>query len=144
VATLRRLFKSIGERHNSTVFATGNFDIPEQITAAPVDFGGGYLVSDAGTDTIYHVSPNGGTATVFSANGFSDRAGLQLSTYYNGTPMAAQYLEVGTNVGQTNGIADLINMNGTATSVVNFSNAYFEGITTATSNYGAIQSGPIP
>jgi hypothetical protein len=58
--------------------------------------------------------------------------------------MAAQYLEVGTNVGQTNGIADLINMNGTATSVVNFSNAYFEGITTATSNYGAIQSGPIP
>lgn len=124
----------------STVFATGNFELPEQITAAPSSFGGGYFVSDANAGAIYHIGPNGGAATVFSQNGFRDFAGAQLSSYYNGTSLAGQYLEVGSN-GYSNGIADLISKSGTATSLINATNSFFAGVATATSNYGSIQSG---
>ena len=126
----------------STVFATGNFVLPEQITAAPTSFGGGYLVSDADAQTIYQIAPTGGAATMFSANGFRDIAGTQLSSYYSGTSLAGQYLEVGDN-GYTNGIADLISKNGAATNLINAANSDFVGVATATSNYGSIQSGQL-
>jgi hypothetical protein len=132
-----------GSGGTSTVFATGNFILPEQVAAAPGIFGSGYLVSDADADTIYEIAPNGGAATVFSANGFRDFAGTQLSSYYNGTALAGQYLEVGTNLSSTNGIVDTISANGTATSVINAANSWFAGAATASSKYGSIQSGQL-
>jgi hypothetical protein len=126
----------------STVFATGNFVLPEQITAAPSSFGGGYLVSDANADSIYQIGPNGGAATVFSSNGFRDFAGTQLSSYYNGTSLAGQYLEVGSD-GRTNGIGDLISSAGVATGLLNVNNSFFSGVATAPSSYGSIQSGQV-
>ena len=123
----------------STVFATGNFILPEGIGAAPSSFGGGYLVSDPAAETIYRIGPNGGAATVFSTPNFYTYAGTQLSTYYNGTSIAGQYLEVGSS-GYT-GMGDLISSNGTATTLFTASNSSYSGVVTAQSNYGSIKSG---
>jgi len=122
-----------------TVFATGNFTLPEGISAAPSSFGGGYLVSDVAAATIDQIGPNGGEATVFSTPGFNGYAGTQLSSYYNGTSIAGQYLEVGSS-GYT-GMGDLISSNGTATNLFTAGNSSFSGVVTASSNFGSIQSG---
>jgi len=128
-----------GSSGSSTVFATGNFILPEGISAAPTSFGGGYLVSDPAAETIDQIGPNGGAATVFSTPGFNDYAGTQLSSYYNGTSIAGKYLEVGSS-GYT-GMGDLINSNGTATELFTAGNSSFSGVVTAASNYGSIRSG---
>lgn len=45
----------------STVFATGDFELPEGISAAPSSFGGGYLVSDGDFSGLATASSNYGS-----------------------------------------------------------------------------------
>src|ERR1700684_3401404 len=66
----------------TTVFATGSFQLPEAIAAAPAGFGGGYLIADANAEEVFSIGPNGGPATVFAQTGFTTLAAVTLGSYY--------------------------------------------------------------
>ena len=131
-----------GTQTTTSVFATGSFILPEAVTAASANYGGGYLVSDADSHDVYHIAASGGAATVLSATGFRVFGTTQLSNYYG--PLGGQILGVGTDAATlTMGIADLISNTGATTSLLSAAGSYFTSVTTATSNFGSIQAGQV-
>jgi hypothetical protein len=124
----------------TTVFATGSFQLPEAIAAAPAAFGGGYLIPDANADEVFSIGPNGGSATVFAQTAFAPLAAVTLGSYYsalNGQVLVAGGGNAGAAVAAINQSGQVTNLFSSATA------GQISGAAVAPQAFGSIAPGQV-
>jgi len=128
----------------TTVFATGAFQLPEAIAAAPAAFGGGYLIADANAEEVFSIGANGGPATVFAQTGFTTLAAVTLGSYYgalNGQLLVAGSGNAGAAVAAINQSGQVTNLFSSATAALG--EGQISGAAVAPQAFGSIAAGQV-